>query len=114
VGGDGWWWVVVSANESICAGSSSAINCPAAPSQVPDTMRIWIVLLNGKLMELDAERTDTVEVTLFKILARMYKHGYLALGNEDNLRLVVKVGTSCEVMMKGHYMQSIFETHTQP
>ena len=95
----------------ICAGSSSAINCPAAPSQVPDTMQIWIVLLNGKLMELKAERTDTVEVTLRKILARIYTHAVLPLGNQDKFRLVAKVGTTCERMMKGNHKLQSYNTH---
>jgi hypothetical protein len=90
----------------ICAGSSSAINCPAAPFQVPHTMQIWIVLLDGKLMELQAERTDTVEVTLCKILARVYSDPPCG-----EYRLVAKAGTTCERMMKGHHKLQSYNTY---
>ena len=86
-------------------------NCSAAPSLVPDTMQFWLFFLHVKLMELTAERTDTVEVTLRKILARIYTHAVLPLGNQDKFRLVAKVGTTCERMMKGDHKLQSYNTH---
>jgi hypothetical protein len=72
-------------------------------------MQIFIVLLNGKLMELEAERTDTVEETLSKILARIYNTRLF--GSQDKFRLVAKVGTSCEIMMKGKRKLQAYNIH---
>ena len=69
-------------------------------------MQIWIVLLDGKLMELQAERTDTVEVTLCKILARVYSDPPCG-----EYRLVAKAGTTCERMMKGHHKLQSYNTY---
>ena len=70
-------------------------------------MQIWIVLLNGQLMELQVERTDTVAVTLSRILARIPG---LPL-DKDGFRLVAHVGTSCERMMKGNQKLQSYNTY---
>ena len=94
----------VGSNLEALAWLSSACQFPVT------AMQIRIILLTGKIMELDVDRTSTVDEVLCEILDRMYTHEVLPFSHVHEFRLVAKVGTMCETILKCCHTMAFYNT----
>ncbi len=78
-------------------------------------MLIFIILLTGRTMELEVDRSRLVEEVLIEIVDRMYvsrQIGGVATSNYyiNKFRLVARVGTTCETMLKNCRTMAFYNT----